>query len=95
MGVWHLIDNLSRPLFISQGDRDPYILQCVRYLAEQIVNCLETAGKQLVYTVFDRASVAHVEDEDLVPYLADALDATLPLLQACRVPGQVQINQRP
>ena len=57
------------------------------------MNVLEAGGEHLVDAVLDGVPVAHVENVNRVALLADALDATLTLLKASRVPWQVEIDE--
>jgi len=47
-----------------------------------------------MHAVLDGIDIPHVVNEDRVAQLADALDAAFALLQASRIPWQVEIDER-
>ncbi len=87
---YYLFGSLDFP----QRHVDPDILQHIRNLAEQRVDALKAGRQQLMNAVFDGASVTHVVNEDRVVELADPLDAALSLFEPCRIPRQVEVDER-
>ena len=88
------IDKLLGFLFLIQRNLDPHIFQCVRDLAEELMDGFQPVGQHLMHSVFHGVAVTQIGDPDFATGLADALDTALPLLQARRVPRQVDIDQR-
>ena len=47
-----------------------------------------------MHAVLHRVLITHVVNEDGVPKLADPLDPSLALLQTCRIPRKIEVDQR-
>src|SRR5919106_1199257 len=89
------LDRLFGLVDLAQCDSDPYILEDIGYLAEEAGDVLQPLRQQGVDAIFDGAGITQVVDIDCVAELANALDAALALLQARRVPRQIEIDERP
>ena len=88
-----LIDQLSDFGFVVESHLHPHVFEGVGDLAEQLVDGLQAFGQYAVHLVFHRVAVTQVGDPDLIAGMANALDASLALLQAGGVPGEMGLNQ--
>jgi len=88
-----LIDEFSNLGFVVECHLHPHVFQGVGDLAEEFMDRLEAFGQNPVHLVFHRVAVTQVGDPDLIAGLADALDASLALLQAGGVPREMGLNQ--
>jgi hypothetical protein len=83
------IDGLLGTLDLAERDIDPHILKNIRDLTEHPINGLKAAGEKMMNSVLHRVLVSHVENVDRVSKLADPLDTSLALFEACGVPRKV------
>jgi len=88
-----LVNDLACLLFVMQRDGDPDVFEGVRQLAEHVADRSQPVGEELMHTVLNGATVAHVVDVNLIAALADTLDPAFALLQAGGVPGQIKVDQ--
>ena len=89
------VDDPLGLLFVSQGGGDPDVFQGIWYLSEHVPNVHQSLRQELMDAVFHGTPVAHIVDQDLGPQLADPLDPSPALFQPRRIPGKVQIDERP
>ena len=95
MALRNDIDDPFGLFFIPQGGSDPDVFQSVRDLAEHIPDILQSLGQELMNPVLHGILVAHVIDQYLRAQLADPLNPSFALFQPRRVPGKVEIDERP
>ncbi len=82
-------------MLIVQGNLHPYVFKRIWNLAEQTVNRFETICQNLVNAILDGVTVAKISDPDFTAGLPNPLDTALTLLEPSRVPGKVDIDERP
>jgi hypothetical protein len=88
------VNELVGFLFLVQRNLDPDIFQGVRYLAKELMDGFQPVGEHLMDPVLHRVAVAQIGNPDFATCLANALDSALALLQARRVPRQIDIDER-